>query len=45
MTEIEIYYNAICKKCGKPMPKWVDLDPQRQIMFIQAWNLLMAAMQ
>jgi hypothetical protein len=44
MNDIEIYYNAICKKWPKPMPPWLELDPQRQIMFLQAFNLLIGAL-
>lgn len=44
MTDIETYYNAVIKKWPNPMPTWGTLDPHRQMMFIQSFNLLMQAL-
>jgi len=44
MTDIEKYYASIITKWPNPMPPWKDLDPQRQMMFIQSFNMLMQAL-
>jgi hypothetical protein len=44
MSDIEKYYAAIITKWPTPMPPWNDLAPQRQMMFIQSFNLLIQAL-
>lgn len=44
MSDIEKYYVAVVAKWHSPMPTWSALDPQRQMMFIHSFNLLIQAL-
>jgi len=41
---IVIMYDKLRTKWDTPTKPWHELDPQRQIMFMQAFNLIINAM-
>lgn len=41
MSDVELFYNAICAKWQGSSVPWGELDPQKQIMFVQGLNMLL----